>query len=259
MLPIVIPAYKNKQQLDKCIGHLNTQGMPIEIFVRDNSNDNIYFTAAVNEGIKHFLSIPDWSYIVIINQDFYLERDALHMMVLFMESHPKCGIGMPLQLSNENPQLVIFGGGCQAWPIGMATLGGVLKFREDEEITWADAGCLILRKEMIQEIGLFDENLKFVGSDSDYCFTARSRGWQVWQIGKAKGIHEKGSSATPHCGHELNLIKCEDMLYYAKKWLTGGLYKELAHEGVNLEKEHVDKEIAHLEKTKIQLEEVLKL
>ena len=31
-----------------------------------------------------------------------------------------------------------------------------------------------------------------IGSDSDYCFTARSRGWQIWRIVGAGGINEYG-------------------------------------------------------------------
>ncbi|HDY88249.1 MAG TPA: hypothetical protein ENH82_09075 [bacterium] len=55
MIPVIIPAYKNKDQLEKCITYLNNQTVPVEIFVRDNSDDNIYFTAAVNEGLRKYL------------------------------------------------------------------------------------------------------------------------------------------------------------------------------------------------------------
>lgn len=33
-----------------------------------------------------------------------------------------------------------------------------------------------------------------LGSDSDYCFTDRSRGWKVLRIAGARGIHEYGAS-----------------------------------------------------------------
>lgn len=257
MIPVVIPFYRNKRQLDKCIDHIKSQSPPTEIFVRDNSEDNIYFTAAVNEGIKMFLDRLGWHYLIVLNQDMYLLPDSIHEMVLFMQSHPKCGIGMPVQVSQNDHNYATFAGGLQAFPIGMAFVGRVSRFSEDTEITWADAGCLILRRAMIKEIGLFDENLRFVGSDSDYCFTARSRGWQVWRIGKARGVHEKGQSATPYCGHNLNLIKAEDMIYFAEKWLKGGLYRNLVHESENCEIDRVEKEVNHLKVNRDKLKDLV--
>ncbi|MHC4624753.1 MAG: tetratricopeptide repeat protein, partial [Planctomycetota bacterium] len=49
-VPVIIPAYKGKDQLEKCIAHLKRQTAPAEIFIRDNNRENIYFTAAINEG-----------------------------------------------------------------------------------------------------------------------------------------------------------------------------------------------------------------
>jgi len=46
MIPAIIPYYKNKNQLEKCIAHLKDQTVEVETFIRDNSDDNIYFTAA---------------------------------------------------------------------------------------------------------------------------------------------------------------------------------------------------------------------
>ncbi|MGD9181456.1 MAG: glycosyltransferase, partial [Desulfobacterales bacterium] len=92
MIPVIIPFYKNKDQLEKCIAHLKNQTMPVEIFIRDNSEDNIFFTAAINEGIRNFLN-QNCQYIIILNQDMYLESIAVEEMVKFIDSHPLCGIG----------------------------------------------------------------------------------------------------------------------------------------------------------------------
>lgn len=254
MLPVIIPAFKNKTQLDKCIKHLNAQKVQMEIFVRDNTVDNIYFTAAVNEGIRSFLGQISWSYIVIINQDMYLQPNALSEMVEFMNSHPKCGIGMPMQLADGDNDFANFAGGVQAFPKGTTLFGSVQLFWANAEITWASGGCMLLRREMIQEIGLLDENFRFIGSDSDYCFTARSRGWQVWRIGKARGVHEEGLARMPGGDNSLTLIKTKDMLFFSKKWLTSGLYRKLAHESEDTSAERVDREIANLLKIKKDLE-----
>ncbi|MHC4396951.1 MAG: glycosyltransferase family 2 protein [Planctomycetota bacterium] len=253
MIPVIIPAYKNKDQIEKCLACLKNQTVAVEIFIRDNSDDNIYFTAAVNEGIKKYLDKP-CEYILILNQDMYLQPGATEEMVKFMDTHPKCGIGAPLQLHSQNPDYVICAGSYQAFPLGEHQGGYLSEFTEDEQIFWGNGACMILRKEMIQEIGLLDKNLVFLGSDSDYCFTARSRGWQVWRIASARGVHEHGASGEG-AGPEIEKLKVDDMLYFGKKWLTGELYRQMAYEGKNYTSEIINNIMTLLKDVKSELED----
>ncbi|MCP4455350.1 MAG: tetratricopeptide repeat protein [Planctomycetes bacterium] len=227
-MPVIIPAFKNKTQLDTCIDHLDHQTVRCDVFVRDNSQDNIFFTAAVNEGIRHFLD-TDHPYMLVLNQDMYLEPNAVEEMVTFMDAHPRCGIGAPLQLSSDNPDQVIWGGSLDAFPTGKHRIGPVSQFSSPSPVLWANGACMILRKDMIQDIGLLDKNLVFIGSDSDYSFTARARDWEVWCITTAQGRHEHGASGRVSDPFLQNL-KIKDMIYFGKKWLTDGLYKDMAFE-----------------------------
>jgi len=227
-MPVIIPAFKNKTQLDTCIEHLNHQTVPCDIFIRDNSEDNVFFTAAVNEGIKHFLS-TDSPYMLVLNQDMYLEPNAIEEMVTFMDAHPKCGMGAPLQLDSDRPDHVIWGGSLEAFPGGRHHIGPISRYRKPRQVLWANGACMILRKEMIQDIGLLDKNLVFLGSDSDYSFTARARGWELWCITAARGRHEHGASGKASDPFIQNL-KIKDMIYFGRKWLTGDLYRDLSYE-----------------------------
>ncbi|MBA7708708.1 hypothetical protein ES703_117612 [subsurface metagenome] len=253
MIPAIIPYYKNKNQLEKCTAHLKKQTVEdVEIFIRDNSNDNIYFTAAVNEGIKKYLSQP-CEYILVLNQDMYLEPTAVETMTAFMNSHPECGIGAPLQLYIEDTDYVIFAGAYEAFPFGKHQHGRLSEFTEDKQLLWCNGACMILRKEMIQEIGLLDENFVFLGSDSDYCFTARSRGWQVWRIAGARGIHEYGVSGVI-ADVDIEILKRKDMIHFGKKWLTGELYKEMAYEGKSYTPEMIARFMNQLRDAQSRLE-----
>jgi len=227
-VPVIIPFYRREDQLDKCLAALKQQTWPVEIFIRNNSEDNIFFTAAVNEGLRRYMDRP-FDFALVLNQDMYLAPKAVETMVQFMEAHPKCGIGAPLQLDVGNPDRVICAGGYEAFPAGRHQGGLLADFQEDTEILWANGACMMLRKAMIREIGLLDENLIFICSDSDYSFTARSRGWQVWRIAGAHGIHEHGASGKVS-NLEIEKLKLGDLLRFGRKWLTGGLYGELAHE-----------------------------
>ncbi len=245
MIPVIIPAYQGGEQLEKCITHLKNQTAAVEIFVRDNSADNVYFTAAINQGIEKFLNEP-CEYIIILNQDMYLEPNAVEKMAAFMDSRPQCGIGTPLQLHSENPAYVICAGCLEAFPAGRHQHGYLAEFTNDQQIIWGNGACMILRKQMIRQIGLMDKNFVFIGSDSDYCFTARSRGWQVWSIASARGIHEHGASGAA-ASPQISALKVKDMIYFGKKWLTGQLYKELAYE--KLSPEEVDDLMSQMRQT----------
>jgi len=252
MIPVIIPYHRKKKQLDKCIAHLKNQTIKLEIFVQDSNDTNIYFTAAVNEGLRKYIA-RSCRYIVILNQDMYLEPAAVEIMLTFMDRHPDCGIGAPLQINSENPEYVISAGGQEAFPCGKNQHGRLLDFTEDEQIYWANGACMMLRKDMVQEIGLLDENYAFIGSDSDYCFTARSRGWQIWRIAGAKGVHDLGSSAKL-AEMRIEFLKIKDMIYFSNKWLTGGLYKKLAYEENSLTVEEINRVVSGLRRSESEFE-----
>lgn len=248
MIPVIIPFYKNREQLDKCLLHLQRQTMPVDIYIRDNSEDNIFFTAAINEGIRHFLHHPA-KYMLLLNQDMYLEPNAVEEMVNFMNRNPRCGIAAPLQIHPQQKDYVIWAGCFDAFPLGKHLHGPLHQFKSDEPVYWANGACMILRKETIQEIGLLDKNLVFIGSDSDYSFMARSRGWEIWRIASARGVHDHGASG--HSGNpHIELLKIKDMLYFSKKWLTGDLYKMMAYEGKTLTSETVTTFIRQFEQAR---------
>ena len=222
--------------------------MPVKLFIRDNSEDNIYFTAAINEGLRHFLRGPA-QYFILLNQDMYLEPTAVSEMVNFMNRNPACGIGAPLQIHPQKPDYVIWAGGFEAFPLGKHLHGPAHRFKSDAAVHWANGACMILRRQMVEEIGLLDKNLVFIGSDSDYSFTARSRGWEVWRIANSRGVHDHGASGKS--GNPIiEMLKLKDTIYFCRKWLTGELYRKMAFEGRDLPSEKVTELMQQLEKAK---------
>ena len=97
-----------------------------------------------------------------------------------------------------------------------------------------------MRRQMIREIGILDPNLRFIGSDSDYSFTARSRGWELWVVPGARGVHEQGASRLT-LDPKIETQKLNDMIYFCRKWLNGELYRSLAFEGSALDAQSVSR------------------
>ena len=57
IIPVIIPYYKAPDQIKLTQACLEKQsGVHIETFIHDNSLNNLYFTKAINIGIKKFIN-----------------------------------------------------------------------------------------------------------------------------------------------------------------------------------------------------------
>jgi GT2 family glycosyltransferase len=262
VIPVIIPFYKEHEKLRKCQAAIAAQTQPgCEAFVRDNTHDNILYTAAVNEGLAKYCYREDVRYVIVLNQDAYMHKDCVRHLVEFMDAHPECGIACPIQyaqtkppsrwgglgsaLSFEETRVVTWGGSMRAFPFGVHGVDAIGSYKEPFETHWANGACMMIRAQTVRECGLFDRNMRFVCSDSDFSFTARARGWKVFGVPKALCEHSLGASHETS-NLDLQLVKARDGIYFAEKWLSGGVYRRLAWEGPDLPAGEVRQWLARL-------------
>jgi GT2 family glycosyltransferase len=254
-VPVIIPFYKAPDKLEKCRAHLERQTYPqIEVFIRDNSDDNVYFTAAINEGLCRFICDPQVKYIAILNQDAYLEPRAIEVLVDFLERHPAAGLACPLQLTESG--IVTWGGSLQSFPVGVHRHDPIESYVSPCETPWANGAALMVRAEVVREVGLFDKNMRFICSDIDFSLSARARGWKIYVVPEAHCTHSLSGSALSNL--ELEAIKLRDALYFARKWVSADLYRTLAHEGTGLMRTEVGMAIKKMERGLEEVERRLK-
>lgn len=241
MVPIIIPFFREHEKLAKCKAAIAAQTHPgCEVFVRDNTHDNILYTAAVNEGLGRYCYRPDVDYVVVLNQDAYMDPDCVQRLVEYMDAHPECGVACPLQVVEPAPgaargaeRRVTWGGSLQAWPTGVHKVAPLASYREPFDTFWANGACMMIRAQTVREVGQFDRNMRFICSDADFSFTARARGWKVAVVPQALCEHGLGASGSAGM-NAIELVKLRDVVYFTEKWLTGGLYRSLAQEGAGL-------------------------
>ena len=235
---IIIPYYLAPEALTRCLDALGESTLKnYDVYVRDNSVDNIYFTAAVNEGIRLGLADQQVSDFLILNQDCYLEPSTLEILETHLSQFPNCGIACPLQI-NDNKQ-VTWGGSLEAFPLGRHFSIPIEQYQDPFTTYWANGACMLIRRSVVEEIGLLDKNLRFICSDADYSFSARTRGWEVHVVPSARCEHSLGGSSSA-ASAELNLIKTQDVIYFYEKWLSGALYRRLAYEGPELVRDEME-------------------
>jgi hypothetical protein len=243
IVPVVIPYFQAPDALKKCLAAIEAQeSIQAQIFVRDNSEDNILFTRAVNEGLRQFVGNSAIEYILVLNQDAYVRKDCIGQLIKTMQDHPKAGVVIPVAVTPDD-QVTSFAA-LQAYPWGSSRGGKLADVPKEPYGTyWANGACMLLRVKMIREIGLLDENMRFICSDSDYSFTARSRGWDVMVSPKAlveHALNASGNVSNPM----IEEVKLADQLYFGQKWLSGDLYRHLAFEGQALTPEVIAQEIS---------------
>ena len=235
MIPVVIPYYKGRKKLRKCRKHLKAQTMngELEIHVVNDNRRASGYTVAVNRGLRYYLVRPSqWDYIVVLDQDMYLDPDAIEELKKLMDSHPECGVAVALQRLYDRP-VFVQGGGHECLPVGVVEEAHRTNFTKDTPAFWGDIACCMIRKECLWDTGLLDENFGFVCSDSDFTMTARTKGWEVWIACNALGIHERGDAAPKDM--EKKSEKClkqigKDIFLFKRKWANSDYYKLLKYE-----------------------------
>jgi len=169
-----------------------------------NSN-NLGYTKAMNQGLK----ISKGDYLVQLNPDVYVNEGTFQTLKFWMDDHPDAGICIPKVLNQDGS----FQRQCRrgfARPLEVVSyflkldrlfpknkkLGNYVKtYLPEDEIAEVDAvsgSCMMIRKEVIQDIGFLDERYFAYQEDTDFCFRAKNAGWKVYYLPIASVIHQGG-------------------------------------------------------------------
>lgn len=154
-------------------------------------------------------------YVLLLNADTIVLEGALAALVDFMDTRPEVGIAGSRFFSAEmEPQSSPFRflGVLSELDRGMRT-GLVSRLlsrwtvspptpEEAAPADWLSGASMILRKTMLDEIGLLDEGLYTYFDDVDICLRAKRAGWQVWYVPESRIIHLEGSSTGIKAGDQ---------------------------------------------------------
>lgn len=222
----LIPFHKNKEQLERCLKHLGESSVSCASLVFDDSEIEGGFTASVN---RLFKLGGDREYFLVLNQDCYLDKEAVSELVKFMDDHPKCAQAGVKQ-TMEDKETITHGGTGDCFPAGQHEGGLVSKgdCRFNKQVGWVNGACFIVRKSALEEVGRLDPNFKMFGSDSDFSYRCRLFGWECWYVAKAVCVHEQSASRLPSKVMQQTLEA--DMRYFRDKWLLDETYRDLSLE-----------------------------
>jgi hypothetical protein len=157
---------------------------------------NLGFAGGTNVGIERALAqaVP---YILLLNNDAELLPDTLSVLLEAADARPRAGIVSPLILYGDGRRIWFAGAYRRRFPPGFSWPGyGSTRFPclVPRRIDYATGCAMLLRREMLQEIGLLDGAYFMYWEDMDLCERARRAGWEIWLIPKAVVRHHVSST-----------------------------------------------------------------
>jgi GT2 family glycosyltransferase len=153
--------------------------------------ENTGFATGNNRGLEHARG----QYIITLNNDTRVAPDWLETLVRVTEAHPRAGMVGCRICSFSDPDLIdsIGMGICRD---GMSRgrfrnrRWSSLHLRDVEEILFPSACAALYRREMLTEIGFFDDDFFAFAEDSDLGLRGRLAGWEAVAATQAIVYHK---------------------------------------------------------------------
>lgn len=263
---VVLVNYNGAHLLDRLFGALSAaeRGLKCQTVIvdnasRDNSVEvlrakypraqlienkvNVGFGRANNQALPH----AHGRYVLLLNTDAFVAPDTLRKTVEFMDAHPRCGVlGVKLVGSDGSlqPSCRFFP---TPWNIFLASTGLKRFFpraRLVDDMSWDHnsvrecdwvPGCYYLvRREVIDRVGLFDPRYFLYYEEIDHCRAVRRDGWSVVYYPFTQVVHIGGESASSEGplvpkSRQISGLRAEsELLYFRKQYGSLGLLASVA-------------------------------
>jgi GT2 family glycosyltransferase len=253
-LSAILVSYNTEHLLERALGDLReaARSFSLQTIVVDNASrdgsverlqrdfpdceliintTNVGFGRANNQALER----AHGSYVLLLNTDAFVSRDALDQTLAYMEEHPRCGIlGVQLVGSDgaAQPSARYFP---TPWNVFLSRTGLGRFFpktrmvddpeRRLRDVTHCDwiPGCFYLvRRAVIEQVGLFDPRYFLYYEEVDHCFAARRAGWDVVCLPSTTVVHLGGESARSEgpitaSGRQIEAMQTESELLFFRK------------------------------------------
>lgn len=228
-LSVIIVSYKVRFYIEQCLHSLfrAVDGIETEVYIVDNhsddgsveyltqkfpnvniisSNRNLGFSRANNVAIKQCTG----EYVLLLNPDTIVGEHTIHDVLAFMDEHERAsGVGVMMLKDNgekamesrrgvPTPMTAFYrmSGLCARYPNSRRFARyymSYLSWDEPAQIEIISGAFCMLRREVLDKVGLLDEDYFMYGEDIDLSFRLLKAGYENWYI-PTKILHYKGES-----------------------------------------------------------------
>ncbi|MBX3164905.1 MAG: glycosyltransferase [Bacteroidetes bacterium] len=272
-LSIIIVNYNVKHFLEQCLFSVFNALKNLEaseVFVVDNNSvdgslqlvkekfpqvkliantTNTGFSVANNQAIRQ----ASGEYILLLNPDTVVQEDTFDKVVSFMETHPQAGgLGIKM-LDGKGRFLPESKRGLPTPAVAFYKIFGLAKLfpqskkfgqyhatfldkNKNHEVEILSGAFMLLRKEVLNKIGLLDETFFMYGEDIDLSYRITQGGYKNYYFAESSIIHYKGES-TKKSSVNYVIVFYKAMAIFAKKHFSQNnarLFNVLIHLAIYL-------------------------
>jgi len=256
-LSIIIISWNVKEKLKENLAALlkSAGGLSYEIFVVDNASadetaemvrhdfpevklivnkKNLGFAKANNQALKQATG----RYVLLLNPDMKVFPDTLSKMLNWLDANHQAAVA-GCKLVNEHGEIIKQ---VRCFPTLADQLAIVLKlphlfpevlnnylrndfnYEKSAAVDSIRGGFFMIRREIIEKIGLLDERFFLWFEEVDYCQRVKRAGLEVWYTNSAKCLDYIGQSFKQLNRGVAQKYFRDSMLKYFKKWRPGCEY-----------------------------------
>jgi GT2 family glycosyltransferase len=163
---------------------------------------------ANNQAIRAALASADPpEYFYLLNPDAYVHPGAVRELVRFMDQRPDVGLSGSQQEQPDgsiNRSAFRFPS-VRSELIQGSRLGVIRRLFADSEIApvptdhagpadWLSGASLMIRRQVLEKTGLFDDTFFLYFEETDLCLRARRLGYRCWYVPASRVVHLEGQS-----------------------------------------------------------------
>jgi hypothetical protein len=227
-----------------CIDSLLEQGPLIEriVFVDNASSDgslskvrerygelvtiandaNLGFGGGSNQGLSWALE-RGFDAVLIVNNDVVLPAGQLEILIAALEADARVGLVGPRVLDRTDPARIWAAGGLLTWRQNLTTLRGHgqldgERWRSTTPVDYVVGCCMLARREVLEQAGLFDAAYFAYTEDVDLCLRAGRAGFASRCIGAAHCLHTASSATGGGYNPRRKYMMGVNSIWFLRRW-----------------------------------------
>ncbi len=160
---------------------------------------NVGVTEGYNAGLRWLLE-HDYEYALLLNNDVLLAPDLLRVLIRAAERHPEASLFSPKIYLGAPPSTRLYwsGGWLTLNPVGAPTRGYRRRDRgKYDDVCYAQLAAstaVLVRCQMIRDVGLLDPAFYYLCDDFDWSLRAAQKGHRVLYVAAGKVWHLESST-----------------------------------------------------------------
>ena len=200
---IIIVTYNGSKWLNKCLQSLQQSVLPVSVIAVDNastdnsvaileqfsfvevvqSQTNLGFGKANNIGIKKALE-RNFDYYFLLNQDTWVEPDAIQNLVAIASQNEEFGIVSPMHFSSNETSLDA--NFKMYWKRKTNSISEIV-----DEVLFVNAAAWLLPRKVLEKVGYFEQLFNHYGEDRNYADRVHYHDFKIVVVKNSKIVHDR--------------------------------------------------------------------